>query len=168
VQSGNAENIPLDSQTVHPELKYVPENWRRGCKILQDRKLFLKLAAPVEPEISKKYADITEARPLIEAVVKDGMELLVKYYDFSSEENMLRALPPKYKVFNGSPSRVMEESEGVMMCIVHILLGDFDFVKQYRSDDYKTNLPKRIADLDKIIAALPELKRRYAETGRVI
>ncbi|MGO4569269.1 hypothetical protein AB4Z52_30535 [Rhizobium sp. 2YAF20] len=57
---------------------------------------------------------------------------------------------------------------GVMVCVVRILLGDFDFVEHYRSDEYKTGKPKRIADLDKIIAALPELRKRYTETGTVV
>jgi hypothetical protein len=47
-------------------------------------------------------------------------------------------------------------------------LGDFDFVVRYRSDDFKTIYPKRTEELNKIIAKLPELKKRYAETGSVI
>jgi hypothetical protein len=55
-----------------------------------------------------------------------------------------------------------------MFCITLIMLGDFDFIEHYRSDAFKTEKPKRIKDLDAIIAALPELKRRYEDTGSVI
>ena len=55
-----------------------------------------------------------------------------------------------------------------MLCIVRLVLGDFDFVVRYHNDEIPTAWPKRMADVDKIIAALPELKRRYEETGSVI
>ncbi|AXW13832.1 hypothetical protein CJO84_01315 [Ralstonia solanacearum] len=62
----------------------------------------------------------------------------------------------------------MEKMKGVMICLVRILLGDFDFVLNYRGDEFNTLFPKRFAELDKIIAALPELKRKYDETGSVV
>lgn len=98
-------------------------------------------------------------------VLGDGIRFLEQYYDFSSEENLLRHLPASEKVW---VSGGMEEAAGVMQCFAHIVLGDFDFVEYYCSDAVKTVYPKYIADLDKIIAALPELKKRYADTGKVV
>ncbi|MFM0009006.1 hypothetical protein PQR46_00660 [Paraburkholderia sediminicola] len=54
------------------------------------------------------------------------------------------------------------------VCIVHILLGDFDFVARYQSGDFETIFPKRTAELDKIVEALPQLRRHYVEKGAVI
>jgi hypothetical protein len=48
-----------------------------------------------------------------------------------------------------------------------MLLGDFDFTENYVSENYQTIFPKRMDHLDKLIAALPELKRQYAATGKI-
>jgi hypothetical protein len=112
-----------------------------------------------------EWRDLSEAPSYLRDVVRDGIGFLNEYYDFSSEENLLRHLPTSEKI--GSQGG-MEAGQGVCQCIAHVLLGDFDFVEYYRSDDFKTVYPKRIEALDKIIAALPELKGRYAETGQVI
>lgn len=78
---------------------------------------------------------------------------------------MLRHLPISEKVWvHGG----MEGAAGVMQCLARIVLGDFDFVENYCSDEFKTAVPKNTADLDKIVAALPGLKKRYAEMGKVI
>lgn len=66
------------------------------------------------------------------------------------------------------PYDELERQKGVMMCIVRSLLGDFDFVERYRSDDFKTIFPKRTVELDKLAAVLPDLKRRYTETGSIV
>jgi len=41
-------------------------------------------------------------------------------------------------------------------------------VEAYRSDSFETIFPKRTVELDKLISALPALKKRYAETGSVV
>jgi len=111
------------------------------------------------------WIDLNEAPAYLRKVLRDGIGYLNQYYDLSSEEDLLRHLPTSEKVWVRGG---MEESAGVMQCLAHVVLGDFDFVERYRRDEFKTVVPKRIADLDKIIAALPELKKRYAETGEVI
>ncbi|MEJ0002748.1 MAG: hypothetical protein WDN30_02830 [Pararobbsia sp.] len=78
-------------------------------------------------------------------------------------------LPAKYATRHvNSPYDQLEKMKGIMLCLVHILCGDFDFVESYRGDGCKTIYPKRIRELDKIVGVLPKLKRRYAETGSVI
>lgn len=101
--------------------------------------------------------------------MKDAIAFIDGHYDLSSEENFLKGLPPKYETRHpNSPYDEMDATKGVVMCLVKILLGDFDFIGQYMSDEYKTVFPKRMADLQKIERALPDLKRRYTETGSVI
>ncbi len=53
-------------------------------------------------------------------------------------------------------------------CLGAIVLGNFEFVERYCSDEFETRTPKRMQDLNRIVAALPELKRRFAETGNVV
>lgn len=154
----------------------MPEPLRIGAAIFHDKKLYLEaVLAPglydgkTVKALEEKALDLSEARPVLRAMMQDGISLLERLYDLSSEENFLKRLPPKYKTRHAnSPYDEMEKQKGVMVCLVHLLLGDFDFVVNYRSDDYKTVFPKRKKELDAIIASLPELKRRYAETGSVI
>ena len=146
----------------------MPENLRRGGWIHQDKKLQMALAPPSE-QAQAGMIDITEVRPVLRDVMRDGIAFIEKHYDLSSEENLLRNLPPKYTSYVGTWGYdELEKQKGVTMCLVRILLGDFDFIMNYRSEDYKTIYPKSLTELDKIIAALPELKKRYAETGSVI
>lgn len=118
-------------------------------------------------QMERQMLDVNESRAVLVAMMKDGIDFIAQHYDLSSEENFLRALPakyePRYKIY-----REFEMQDGVMLCLVHMLYGDFDFFEHYRSDSFETVYPKRTADLDKIAAALPELKRRYAQTGSVI
>jgi len=168
-------DIPTSSiifQLIYKDLQYMPEPLRRGCRILQDKKFYLGVDSEKYDEkttkvLEERAVDLTEARPVLFAMMKDGIATLERCYDLSSEESLLRSLPPKYELSHGYDDR-MEMQNGVMVCIARILVGDFDFVEYYRSDDFKTGKPKRIAELDKLIAALPELKRRYAETGSAI
>jgi hypothetical protein len=148
-------------------LNNTPENLRGHCWIVKDKQLFMKLA-PSAKEMEDKYVDISEARPVLKAMLQDGILILQKYFNLSGEEGLLNGLPPKYVPSNQIVYDEMERHKGVMVCIVRILLGDFDFVERYASDDFVTTFPKRRAELDKVIAALPDLKRRYAETGSVI
>jgi hypothetical protein len=108
---------------------------------------------------------VDEAEPFLRGIFADGRALLDRFYDFSSEENFLRNLPtgPEVWITGG-----LEQGAGIMVCLAHIILGDFEFVEWFASDAHKTEYPKQQNELDQIIAALPELRRRYAETGKVI
>ncbi len=111
------------------------------------------------------WIDLSEAHAFLWKVLRDGIWFLNQYYDLSSEENLLRNLPTSEKIGIGGG---LERGEGVKQCLAHILLGDFDFVERYCSNEFKTVVPKNTPDLDKIMGALPELKKRYAETGKVV
>lgn len=101
--------------------------------------------------------------------MKDGIAFIETHYDLRSEEALLKALPPVYTTrHENSPYDQMEKQKGIDMCIVRILLGDFEFVERYLSDDFKTIFPKRMDELNKIIEAVPRLKKRYSETGAAI
>lgn len=135
---------------------------------MQDRKEYLSVGEPSQI-VKDKTLDITEARSALIATLEDGIRFIQNHYDLGSENRLLQALPAKYTTRHpNSPYDQMERQKGVMLCLVHVLLGDFDFVERYRSDEFLTVFPKRTDELDKIIVALPELKRRYAETGSVI
>lgn len=162
-------------QNIYKELHYMPEGMRVSGKIVANKRAYMsdvKLYKPNDKNYYKardeKTVDVSDSYPVLSAMMKDGISLFQKYYDLSSEDNLLRGLPAKYTPSNKVPYMGWEEDNGVMMCLVRILLGDFDFVVHYRSDDYKTIYPKMERTLDRIIAALPELKRHYAETGSVI
>lgn len=148
-------------------LKHMPEDFRTSGWILDDKKTQIALAPP--SELPRKYLlDITEVRPVMRAAMMDGLALIGEFYDFSSEQNFLRNLPPKYETRASTiPYDEYERQKGIMLCIVHMLLGDFDYVERYSSDEYKTLFPKR-PDLANIVAALPGLKKKYAETGKII
>jgi hypothetical protein len=155
-------------QVVAHTLRHTPENLRLGFWIVQNKAAYLSVGQPSQT-VKDKTLDITEARSALIATMEDAISFIDTHYDMSSEENLLRALPAKYTTrHERSPYDEMDRWKGVMMCLIHVLLGDFDFVDRYRSDDFETTFPKRTDDLDKIVAALPELQRRYAETGSVI
>jgi hypothetical protein len=68
-------------------------------------------------------------------------------------------LPPKYATRHvNSPYDEFERQKGVMVCVIHAYLGDFGFVEHYVSDEYKTIFPKRVTELNKLLAAFPTLK----------
>lgn len=117
--------------------------------------------------VADRLIDIADVRPIMREMVTTGIGIIEKHYNVTSEDNFLRNLPPKYVSAYGRYEE-MELQRGIMVCLVHVLLGDFDFPRHYRSDDFVTQKTKRIGDLDKIIAALPELEKRFAETGKVI
>lgn len=156
-------------QVIAQDLHYMPEQLRRGCTILEDKQSLSAHLSPAHYDsVTKTLVEVSEAKPVLRAMMEDGIATIKRLYDLSSEDNFLHNLPPKYETFKTLPYDEMDRQKGIMLCIVHILLGDFDFVEKYRSDEFKTQFPKQIDDLDKIIAALPELKRRYEETGKVI
>jgi len=154
-------------QTVRNLLHHYPENLRFQGYIWHHRQSHVATGGGKYEPWPKTWIGLDEARPAIKGMLMDGIDLIEKYYDLSSEENLLRNLPPKYVPAAGG-NEEMEGGLGVMVCVTRILLGDFDFVEHYCSDDYKTLRPKRIKELDTVIAALPELKRRLAETGKII
>ncbi len=166
----------VNFQAIANALRYMPENLCHGANIFQNKQLYL--AAVYAPGIyddkmiralEGKALDLSEARPVLQSMMQEGIALIERFYDLSSEESLLRGLPPKYSTSHANrPYDEMEKQKGVMICLVHILLGDFDFVVNYRSDEYKTIFPKRKKELDAIIESLPQLKRRYAETGSVL
>lgn len=163
----------VNMHTVAHLLKFTPEKMRTGYDIYNDKNDYLiavrKSGSFKEETIDEKTIDISEARPVLMASLKDGIDFINGHYNLNEEIALLKGLPPKYTTRHDNISYgEMEKTRGVMLCVVRVLLGDFDFVVRYRSDDFKTVYPKQIADLDKIIAALPELKKRYEETGSVI
>jgi len=157
-------------------LTYMPEHLRATCMICEDKKSYLAAVHAPSQYYDKQRArtledgalDITQSIPVLKAIMKDGIAFIEKHYDLSSEEAFLKALPAKYDTRNNIPYREMELQKGVMMCIVHILLGDFDFFELYCSDRYKTVFPKRSEELAKISAAVSGLKREYEKTGKII
>jgi hypothetical protein len=110
-----------------------------------------------------------QAKDYIRKVLVEGIDILNKYFDLTTEENLLRHLPLGYKTRSEYRERGFYESQdGIAHCLAAIVLGNFDFVERYASDDFKTIVPKQEIELKKILAALPELKRKYAETGKMI
>jgi hypothetical protein len=115
------------------------------------------------------YLDIHELKPVLRAMMEDGMAMLNRYYDLSTEENLLRGLPPQYEPhYPWDTPPGMDGQNGIATCIAHAVVGDFEFTERYRRDDYKTGRPKNSVDLEKIVAVLSELRKRYEETGKVI
>lgn len=66
--------------------------------------------------------------------------ILDKYYHYNDEESLLRNLPLNY-----------EEVPGVYYCLARAILGDYDFIRDYRMDKIETIRPKRYDDIDKIM-----------------
>jgi hypothetical protein len=153
-------------QNVAQLLQHTPQELRLGGWILEDKNLQMTVAPPSETA-RHRMIDLAEARSVLRAVIMDGIALIGTLYDLSSEDNLLRSLPPKYNTRASTiPYDEFERNKGVMMCIVRALAGDFDFAESYRSDSYQTVFPKRIKEIDNVIAALPELKRLYGETHK--
>lgn len=115
-----------------------------------------------------------DALAYLRGVLTDGQCYIEKYFDLSSEESLLRHLPVSYQWMDkgignsGQMGSFYEEGDGIVHCLAAIILGDFDFVERYRSDEFKTMTPKRMHEIDKIMSVFPELKRRFAETGSVV
>lgn len=153
--------------TVAQLLVHTPEKHRVSYSIFQDKEEYFTLAPPTQA-ILDRTVDISEARDALIATLKDAIDFISHHYDLSNEENFLRGLPAKYETRHpNSPYDEMDGGKGVALCLVKILLGDFDFVSHYMSDDFKTIFPKLAPELQKIANALPALRQRYAETGSV-
>ena len=176
---GKGKSVPasfVNTQQITHLFRLTPEKLRPTYYIEQDKEKYLaqvKAEGSFKEETLKRFeeksVDFSEARPVLTATLKDVMHFIDEYYDLGSEQALLSALPPRYTTrHERTPYSQTEQWPGVMLCVVRILLGDFDYVEHYRSDDFKTVYPKQVANLDKIMAALPELKRRHAETGSVV
>jgi hypothetical protein len=154
-------------QTVPHLLEHMPEDLRLLCSILADKDFQMKVAPP--SEVAKRHMiDITESRPVLRAMMQDGIALIEKLYVLDSEETLLRNLPPKYTPRSDkSPYAEFERSKGVMVCIVRALSGDFDFAFRYRDDSYTTIFPKRYNEIDNLLKVVPEMKIQFAKTGKV-
>jgi hypothetical protein len=117
-----------------------------------------------------------QAKDYLRQVLTDGIRYLHKYFNFTSEEALLRNLPVRLRdrepaleeLLKGWGDQYYENISGILHCLAAIVVGNFDFVERYASDDFKTITPKRETELQKIMAALPEFKRKFAATGKVI
>ncbi|MCJ2013610.1 hypothetical protein [Methylobacterium sp. J-076] len=124
----------------------------------------------------KNYTLIQDVPELLESMVDDGVRILHKLYDFSSERNFLENMPPKYDPppldipmpnYIGVPYTEYHRSAGIVMCLVRMSLGDFDFIDFYESDKFNPFAYKYEDMLQRLREDLPELKRRYEETGSI-
>jgi hypothetical protein len=148
-------------QNIAQLLEHMPNELRITATILADKNLHVSLAAPSEGS-QKRLIDITQSRSALRAVMMDGIGLIGKLYNLSSEESFLQNLPPQYETRSDKiPYDEFEKNKGVMICIIRALCGDFDSIHEYRKDTYKTIFPKPTKEIDGLISALPELKRLY-------
>ena len=94
------------------------------------------------------WIGLKQAPKFLHRVIRDGVGLLNEYYDFSSEENLLRNLPKSEKIWVQGG---MELTMGIKQCLAHIVIGDFDFVEYYRSEAVKTVYPKYVDAIEKLL-----------------
>ena len=103
-------------QVLANELTHMPEHLRIGAWINQDRQRFLDYVTSIgKAQHADDVLDITEAKPVLRAVLQDGIALIERHYDLSSEENFLKALPPKYTPRNQILYDEYEGQRGVMI-----------------------------------------------------
>ncbi|MFM0736919.1 hypothetical protein PQQ51_06695 [Paraburkholderia xenovorans] len=172
------EAIPtaiVSFQVIAHLLTATPEPLRLSCLVCDDKAQYMstvrqsnRFSEGVLEDLDARSIDLKNAPTVLAAMLRDGISFIEGHYKLVNEESLLGNLPAKYSTRNEIPYDEMERQKGVMMCLVHILQGDFDFLNRYRSEDFKTVFPKRMGELDKIGTALPDLKRRFVETGSVI
>ena len=154
-------------QAITKLLSNTPEQFRGITWITQNKSAFCAGASADSDH--DNVLDISQARSVLREILKDGIEFFSKNYDLSDEESLLKSLPVSYPTQHpNSPYDQIDRQKGIALCVAHIVLGDFDFVELYKSDEYKTVFPKRTTDIEKILVALPDLKKRFEETGSVI
>lgn len=123
---------------------------------------------------SHKSINQSHAKDYFRGVLSDGIGFLDKYFDLTTEENLLRNLPTTYRYRDtgldgkGGAASFYDGRDGISHCLAALVIGDFDFVEHYACDDFKTLVPKDDITLKKILAELPAMKKRFAETGQVI
>jgi len=172
------EAIPtatISFQVIAHLLTAMPEPLRLSCLVCDDKAQYMaairesnSFGENVMDGLNARSIDIKNVPAVLAAMLNDGISFIERHYQLVDEASFLINLPAKYTTRNEIPYDETERQKGVIMCLVHILLGDFDFVNLYRSEDFKTVFPKRVGDLNKIVAMLPDLKARFAETGSVI
>ena len=150
-------------EEIRCELNMLPEFAEYTPCFIQDRVGFIRDRGSDE----LYWRDISELPSVIERVLMQGISFFDEHYNFSSEKNMLEFLPAKYKVSSSGGYHEYEQSQGIMLCIIRCILGDFEFVRRYRSDEYKTIFPKMTEGLDKIIAYVPQMEKSWREKGYV-
>jgi hypothetical protein len=103
------------------------------------------------------YFTFADLPVLLRALLKDGSAVLYKYYDFASEEALLRSLPVLPAMPMEKPSVPPSWSEKMMIeqCIGHIAVGDFDFVRTFDRARFSIHTDK----FDKVVASLPLFDR---------
>lgn len=154
-------------QNVPQLLQHMPADLRGLCWILADKNLQMNLAAPSE-ESKKRMIDVAESLPILRAMMVDGIALIEGLYRLDSERGLLGNLPPKYiPGCDKVPYDEFERSKGVMVCIAHALIGDFDFAQKYREDNYSTIFPKKIREIDRLLEVMPQLKIQYGKASNV-
>ncbi|MFP3550582.1 hypothetical protein SB861_07685 [Paraburkholderia sp. SIMBA_049] len=135
-----------------------PENLPLIPMIVDDKDASVKFEKRTGADASGVLS-LAESYELFRGVLKDAIWFIEVHFDLSSEEALQNALPPKYTTRNErSPYDQLESQKGIEYCVVRVLLGDFEFPLKYQSDDFKTIFPKRTDELEKIIAAIPELR----------
>lgn len=154
-------------QSVSTSLERIPSNLRLGCDIVKNKGMMpLK---GVDAAIRETFVDISDARDLFEATIGDGIGFIENHYDLRGEDEFLSALPAKYTTWHVNyPYGEWEEWKGVAMCLVRMLIGDFDFIERYGSADFETIFPKRTKEIEAILKSLPELRAKYDEKGSVV
>ncbi|MDO6763755.1 hypothetical protein [Agarivorans sp. 1_MG-2023] len=81
-----------------------------------------------------------KANARIRHMLDEGIELIDKIYDFSSEQALLKSIPFE-----------IEQVGGVKNCIIQGCLGNFEFIKKYYKGDIKTEYPKDLEDVKKVM-----------------
>lgn len=151
-------------QQVKQDLQHFPANMVVGGAIWKNRRDHIVEHSGKLIPWPQGWIGIEDAPSIIKAMMTDGIALIHKYYDLSSEANLIANLPL------GDQTTILgarEGSFGVMYCLSRCATGDFDFVMKYRNDEIKTVTPKRMDEIDKIVAALPALKAKYEKTGSI-
>ena len=110
---------------------------------------------------------VADCEPYLRKAFADGHALIAQYYDLSSERALLENLPTQKGVVGLAGRGGLEGDFAIMYCLARMSLGDFDFFELYRSDEFETVYPKNTKSLDQLAAKVPELKKRYTETGSI-
>ncbi|WP_455925611.1 hypothetical protein [Pseudomonas putida] len=169
------QSVPVSSvsfQAVDGLFEFTPESKRRTCVICQDKEAYVAaiLGNSSADEDAKarmvgSSLSVLELHQVLVAMLKDGISFIDRTYDLRGEDELLRGLPAKYESRGQVPYAEMEKGKGVVLCAVKIMIGDFDFVEKYASEEFVTVYPKRTVELERMLQSLPMLKKRFVETG---
>lgn len=81
-----------------------------------------------------------KALEVIQKLFCDGVKIIDKYLDFSSEKSLLESMPKN-----------LEGNSGFSYCLIRAYLGDYDFVRAYRRGEFAHLGSAPTAWIDKII-----------------